>query len=315
MNDTHANQELIAVIGFSDRASPLEPLWPSTHRALVPIAGKPLIIHLIEQLAEAGIRHVRIAGSIQQYAVRKRLRDGCEWGVTVRYSDLHGDDLRMECLASSGECLFLLGDELQYANFAVLARRQRQQQLLADANAGAGLWQLHNGEQRGYSLRTTCGQCTYINELASAHDYHLANIRAAQGLLPMLNIPGSKIHRHAVADWNCRVASNAYIGKSVFIGKHSKVGKLARLEEDCVLSNGVIVSNGTRLRNVSVLPNCFVGRNASIRDAILGPTGYLGFDGRFTPVENPSVVGETRESQEQLTGIPSTRFAEAWSVS
>ena len=83
----------IAVIGFSDQASPLEPLWPSTHRSLMSIAGKSLIIYLIEQLADAGIRHVRIAGSIQQYAVRRRLRCGREWGMTVRYSALHGEEL------------------------------------------------------------------------------------------------------------------------------------------------------------------------------------------------------------------------------
>ncbi|MDH3553953.1 MAG: hypothetical protein OER22_15185, partial [Gammaproteobacteria bacterium] len=62
----------IAVIGFSAAASPLEPAWPSTHRALLPVAGKPLIVHLVEKLASDGIRHLRIAGSIQQHAARHR---------------------------------------------------------------------------------------------------------------------------------------------------------------------------------------------------------------------------------------------------
>lgn len=314
MNTTQQPATPIAVIGFSDRSSPMEHLWPSTHRALIPVAGKPLIVHLIEQLAEAGIRHVRIAGSIQQFAIRNRLGNGREWGVTVRYSDLHGDDLRLECLASTGTCLYLLGDQLQYAEFGALTSHAERPGWQPDLEGGAGFWQLCAGRQHGYSLQQTCGVSAYINEMSCALDYHLANMKAAQGLLPLLNIPGSRLHRDAVADWNSRTAANAYIGSGVFIGKHCKVGQLARLEENCVLSNGVIIDHGTRLRDVSVLPNCFVGRGASIRDAIIGPGGYLGFDGRFTPVNNPNVIGQTRENQEQRTGIPNTRFAERWSA-
>ncbi|MBT8083278.1 MAG: NDP-sugar synthase [Gammaproteobacteria bacterium] len=300
----------IAVIGFSDQSSPLEPLWPSTHRALIPLAGKSLIVYLIEQLADAGIRHIRIAGSIQQFAVRNRLRCGREWGITIRYSDLHGEELLAECLASEGSCLYLQGDHLYDADFSRLVANASRYDLPADIEANcAGLWRVQNGKLSGHSLGVAGGTMSYENALSNVLDYHRANLRAVQGFLPHLNVPGAALHRAAIADWQSDIAPTASVGTNVFIGKHCRVGRLARLDADCVLSNGVVLEDGVCLENVSVLPNCFVGRQASIRDAILGPDGMLSFDGTFQPVNNRRFLGPTRDNQEQWTGLPDRHVA------
>jgi NDP-sugar pyrophosphorylase family protein len=300
----------VAVIGFTEKSSPLEPLWPSTHRALLPIAGKALIVHIVEQLVEAGVRHIRIAGSIQQFAVRKRLGDGSEWGVTIRYSDLHGDDLRMECLLASGQCLYMLGDVLNYGNLRKLVLRPDYDALEPDLQYNAaGLWRLRDGRVFGYSLGLGGDELPYENSLVSVADYHDANLRATQGLLPRLNVPGTRIHGAAIADWKTQIANNAFVGADVFVGKHSKIGSLARLERNCILSNGVIVDNGVRIENISVLPNCYVGRSMNLRDAVLGPDGVLGLDGTFWPVADPRLLGPTRDNREALTGLPGRRIA------
>lgn len=312
-NDERASGAPIAVIGFSDQASPLEPLWPGTHRALMPIVGKSLIVHLIEQLADAGIRHVRIAGSIQQYAVRNRLRCGREWGITVRYSDLHGADLLAETLATSGRCAYLVGDHLCDSDFRALAELPSPgPEAPADLAANeAGLWSVEDGALKGYSLGALSGSPSYTNALASVADYHRANLRALRGGLPRLNLPGAAFHRGAVADWQSEVSPDARVGKHVFIGKHSRIGGLSRLDSDCVLANGVVVAGGAVLENVSVLPNCYVGSRMSIRDAVLGPDGVLGLDGSFWPVRNIDYLGATRDNLERRTGLPD-RIA-AWS--
>ena len=43
--------ETTVIIDFSGKTSPLEPHWPATHRAMLPVCGKALIIHLVESLA------------------------------------------------------------------------------------------------------------------------------------------------------------------------------------------------------------------------------------------------------------------------
>lgn len=296
----------IAVIGFSEQSSPLEPLWPSTHRALMPLAGKTLLIYLIEQLVDAGIRHVRIAGSIQQYAVRNRLRCGREWGITIRYSDLHGEELLAECLASETRCLYLLGDHLYDTDFSRLVEYQDSTEIPADLTdvRGAGLWRVQSGVLTGHSLGAASGTVSYENPLSDVLEYHRANLRAVRGFLPRLNVPGAAIHRTATADWQSAIASTASVGTDVFIGKHCRVGALARLDSGCVLSNGVVIDVGTRLQNATVLPNCFVGGGMALRDAVLGPDGILSLDGEFWPVRNRALIGPTRDNQEERTGVP-----------
>ena len=295
----------IAVIGFGDLASPLEPLWPSTHRALLPLAGKSLIVYLVEQLADAGIRHIRIAGSIQQFAVRRRLGNGAEWGVTVRYSDLHGEELFAECLASEGRCLYLRGDELYDADYSSLPTADALAGIAPDLAPGdPGYWLLADGELRGFSTGAASLSVSYANPIATIRDYHEANLRVARGLLPRLNVPGAALHRGAVADWQTDIAPTAAIGDDVFIGKHSRVGHLARLRYRCVLSNGVMIDNGAQLENVSILPNCFVGRELRVRNAIIGPDGLLGFDGTHIAIDNEQLLAPTRHNQEVRTGLP-----------
>ena len=312
MSNRENSKPPIAVIGFSDQSSPLEPLWPSTHRALMPLAGKSLIVYLLEQLADAGIRHVRIAGSIQQFAVRNRLRSGSEWGVAIRYSDLHGEELLSECLASDGACLYLLGDHLYDCDFRKLVERAAVDDMPRDLEkTSAGLWRVRNGSLAGHSLGTASGHSSYEDPLGNVNDYHRANLRAVRGFLPNMNIPGAQLHRAAIADWQSEIAPSASIGTDVFIGKHCRVGQLAQLNADCTLSNGVVIEDGTRLENVTVLPNCFVGRPVSLRDAVLGPDGILSFDGAFWPVGNRDCLGPTRKNMETRTGLPDRRFGSA----
>ena len=295
----------IAVIGFTRQPSPLEPLWPSTHRALLPIAGKSLIVYLIEMLADAGIRHVRIAGSIQQYAVRNRLHSGREWGMTIRYSDLHGEELLAECLASEGRCLYLLGDHLYDADFKSMMDGAVQPDDSGDIEHDtAGFWSVSNGRIVGRSLSSASGALSYESALANVEDYHYANLRAIRGYLPRLNIPGAALHRAATSDWQSFVAPDSSIGQTVYIGKHCRVAGLAELESDCVLANGVVVDSGARLRSVVVLPNSYVGPGVQLRDAVVGPDGVMGLDGRFWPVSNCALLDATRDNVERQTGLP-----------
>ncbi|MEM7431061.1 MAG: NDP-sugar synthase [Pseudomonadota bacterium] len=304
-DDIPASRMPVAIIGFSDDESPLDLLWPSTHRALLPIAGKPVIVYLIEQLADAGIRHVRITGSIQQYAVRNRLRCGREWGIKIRYSDLHKDELLNECVVTDGEGLLLYGDRLYDAEFrGVLRRATDERRANAASELRPGLWRFVDGQMRRHALQNGNGAPIYENSLTTPEDYLRANLRAAGVIANVLTVPGAPLHRDAVADWKSDIRAGARIGEQVFIGKHCRVGSLARLESNCVLSNGAVIASGACLENVVVLPNCYVGARMRIRDAILGNHGVLSLAGQYWPVRNPAYLSVTRKNSEAQTGLP-----------
>ncbi|MEL7313107.1 MAG: NDP-sugar synthase [Pseudomonadota bacterium] len=295
----------IAVIGFSRQDSPIDPLWPGTHRALLPIAGKPAIMHLIEQLADCGIRHVRVAGSIQQYAVRSRLRCGREWGVTIRYSDLGTDELVLECLANDTSCLMVYGDHLHDIDFQQIANRPSETVEIDNAKAMLpGIWGLENDAPRLVRLVTPQCKRKSVNPLSTPMDFLRANVMAAGLRTENFNVPGAPLHPTAIVDWDASVSRTAGIGKHVFVGKHCHVGALARLDRRCVLSNGVFVASGARLSDVVVLPNTYVGPLVRIRRGILSDIGLLAMDGRFWPVRDQSYLGATRSNCESRTGVP-----------
>jgi NDP-sugar pyrophosphorylase family protein len=303
------NAAPIAVVGFSSATSPLEPAWPSTHRALLPVAGKPLIVHLVEQLTRSGIRHLRIAGSIQQYAVRQRLRNGQEWGITIRYSDLHDADLRMQTLLEHGQCLYLCGDNLHIGDFSRISPAANPH--VADpmeGNESSAYWRLSSAGPARYSIRVATQKPYTRNPLLTVRSYHDANIAVAAGRTSLL-VPGRTAKSGVAIDWDSYLAPDIVLGDGITIGKHCRLDRRVRLHTQCVLSNGVIVGRDTQLHNVSVLPNTYVGIGTRLRDAVVTPLGLFDLDGKFWPTRDRSVVGRARSNAEQRTGIPSEKLS------
>jgi len=281
----------IAVIGFTKEIAPLDPVWPSTHRALLPVCGKALIIHQIEKLVAHGIKHIRIAGSIQQWAVRKRIKDGSEWGVKIRYSDLHADDLKTECIASTGNCVYLLGDQLgsNYNNEDIRNESEDTNVVQITSNA------------------TDISRKNYLNEIKTVEDYHLANVNMIKNS-KQFNLNGAQIHNdNAYMDWDSYIAPDATIGKNVFVSKHCKISSLARLESNCILSHGVVVGRGTKLRNVTVLTNCVIAPNLAIENCVITSSGMFDFNGKYWPFHDTHQLDASRDNREALTGLPSIK--------
>jgi NDP-sugar pyrophosphorylase family protein len=299
----------IAVIGFSNTKSPLEPAWPSTHRALLPVGGKALIVHVIEQLRAAGIAHVRIAGSLQQFAVRKKLRNGEEWGVTMRYSDLRDGDLMMQTLVEHGECLYLLGDQMRDVDLDLIGQDTAAQFAdPADCMNVSSFWTLR--QTRSKRTRVCRNESRPDSTMLTVSDFHLANRLAANRAYSGLNLPGTENDHGAIVEWQSYVDSRATIADTVMIGKHCYVGRNVELEDYCFIGNGAVLSSYCRLSNVTVLPNCFIGPDVRLRDAVITPGGIFDLKGNFWRIQDRAVLGRARPNAEQKTGLPTEELSE-----
>ncbi|HWM71041.1 MAG TPA: nucleotidyltransferase family protein, partial [Steroidobacteraceae bacterium] len=76
-----------AIVLAAGRGERLRPITDTTPKALVPVAGKPLIVYHLEALARADIRDVVINLSWLPDKLRSALRDGSDYGVRIAYSD------------------------------------------------------------------------------------------------------------------------------------------------------------------------------------------------------------------------------------
>ena len=234
---------------------------------------------------------------------RRRLGSGEEWGLQIRYPDLSGKDLLSECIAASGRCLQVNGDELHAYRFDCNDWKPETGQ-----PAGATLWQVNSN---GLDQRRAAGFPGW-QPIDSIQALHRANQQLAAGKLDLI-MPGKPFHDFgAHVDWHSEIASSAYIGRYIFVGKHALVGSQARLEEGCVLSNGVVVEAGCRLRNVTVMPNCRIRAGTALSDALVTHEGVYDLSAAkpgytiFQPSDG--AVGRTRNNDEARTGLPDPLF-------
>ncbi|MGR4069387.1 N-acetylmuramate alpha-1-phosphate uridylyltransferase MurU [Billgrantia sp. C5P2] len=100
---------MILAAGLGKRMRPLTDHCP---KPLLPVAGKPLIVHHLERLAEAGIHDVVINVSYRAEQIVAALGDGSELGVSIAWSrETHpletGGGIR-QALPLLGEAPFLL---------------------------------------------------------------------------------------------------------------------------------------------------------------------------------------------------------------
>ncbi len=68
------------------RGERMRPLTDRTPKALLPVAGKPLICWHVERLAAAGVAELVVNVSHLGRQIEERLGDGGDWGCGIRYS-------------------------------------------------------------------------------------------------------------------------------------------------------------------------------------------------------------------------------------
>jgi MurNAc alpha-1-phosphate uridylyltransferase len=75
-----------AMILAAGRGERMRPLTDTLPKPLLPVAGKPLIVHHIERLVSMGIRQIVINHAHLGEKIEVALADGSSWGVEILYS-------------------------------------------------------------------------------------------------------------------------------------------------------------------------------------------------------------------------------------
>lgn len=274
----------------------LAPLNARTCVALLPVAGKPLICHALETLAQVGVEEVLVLVSPFVDEVRGRLGDGEAFGLHLTYALTRGEEHPATVLGRlsrfgrrpDGEFLALRGDVVlgfDLARWLTAARAQAgaDESIWAAADGRSAGCGLHRAgllalEPIGWPLPETAirpeqawlpvpaGQAPDLPTLAA---YHQANLAAIGGRLPGLAPAGVPRGPGLWVGGESRLPSRALRAGPCLIGARCRVAGGARLNGDVVLGDDVIVGDGARLRASLVLPHTYVGPGVEVTNAIL----------------------------------------------
>tara|TARA_Y100001960_G_scaffold319300_1_gene390422 strand:+ start:1409 stop:2110 length:702 start_codon:yes stop_codon:yes gene_type:complete len=115
-------------------ATRLRPLTEHIPKALVPVAGKPFIVHQLEYLSTQDIRQVILCTGYRATQIKEVVGNGADYGLEVRYSE-DGDTLLgtggaiVKALPLTGSAFFVLyGDSFLPVSFAKVEFQWRRSQ-------------------------------------------------------------------------------------------------------------------------------------------------------------------------------------------
>lgn len=97
-----------AMILAAGRGTRMAPLTDHCPKPLIPLSGKPLIVHHLEKLAAAGFSEVVINHAWLGQMIEETLGDGSPWGLSIQYS---AETTALETGGGVHQALPLLGEE------------------------------------------------------------------------------------------------------------------------------------------------------------------------------------------------------------
>ena len=290
------------VVLFADRpGKALSPFTERTCTALLPVAGKPLVIHALESITRISPSIVFVVVSPHADAVEAELGDGGRWGLELEYVLTQGTevpDAVIERLRPRlrGEFLVARGDVLLspcLPAFLDRARGLRGATVAATINgASTGVRLVRPDAARPLDLpyepesTTTWKEDAPTVELFDARfsrieslaAFHGANLDAAAGKYGALIIPGKTIKPGIIVGRQSRLPLESVRGGPVLVGNRCDVKAGAELRGDVVLSDDVVVDRNATLQSAVVLPHTYVGEMVDVSGAIVWSSELVHID-------------------------------------
>ncbi len=249
--------------------------------ALLPIGGKALIVHALEDLAQAHIREATIACPEEDpatlLALHMALGDGIRWGLSLRYimaSPEAVDTAPFDVIATDQDALMIMELDRARTPFAAQvssapARQARAQLEVITTGGPAGLTLIPRGACGTMSLFLP-GQMIHCGTTAG---YFAANLTAVEGRIPGLLIDGCAMVDEAddklIAERGSKVKPSMLISGQAHVGAFARIGSNTRLSGRVSIGSGSFVGSDTDIHDSIVLPGSRVGSGLHLEGVIV----------------------------------------------
>lgn len=295
-----------ALITAGGRATRLRPITHTVNKHLIPLAGKPMIVHVIEKVADAGIVDVYVNVNPGERELPRVLGDGAQYGVRVEYLEQTGGPLGLGHIIRNAEAhlgrepfLFYLGDNVILGSIRRFVERFRADSLdclLALARVPDpqrfGVPELRDGRIVRVEEKPTEPKSPYA--VTGIYCYSPRVFDAARAIAPS---PRGEYEISDVHTW--LIEHGAAVGYEEITGWWKDTGKPSDLlegnqllladgvfnpgcdgaviDDAVVLQGRVRVGAGTRIEGRALIRGpVVIGDGCTIRESYIGPYTSIG---------------------------------------
>ncbi len=280
-----------AVILAAGKGTRLEPITDNTPKAMLPIAGKPILEYILESMREAGIGEITIVVGYKADSIRDYFKDGARLGLSIDYvlqeTQLGTADAIRRCKFDE-DFLVLAGDAIVSVDVIKTVLENHDSAVTLGVKKvenpeGYGVVILENGKvkkivekPKEYISNLACiGVNCFSPEIFNAIEKTPKSERGEYEITDSIKIlmeEGKKVKAVEVRGewldignpWSYLDANKKILGK-----KDLKI--LGIVEENVVLKGTVVLGKGSIIKSGSYLEGpVYIGENS-----IIGPNAYL----------------------------------------
>lgn len=299
-----STNNLKAVVLCAGEGSRLRPLTFSKPKHMLPVAGKPILGHVLETLSQAGLNDVGLVVGHHPEAVQRYVGEGEQWGLTATYITqpqplglAHAVGQAREFVGADPFIVYL-GDNLLedgiaefVANFAA---GTSQASLLLKEVADPRRYGVAVLDDHQHVVRLVEKPLAPPSNLAIIGVYAftsaifdaIASIEpSARGELEITDAIQHLVKQQA--EVSARVITGFWedAGEPLALLRANRryldliAGQMqGRASSDCSISGVVQIGKGTRIVNSRITGPCLIGQNCVVEDSTLKPYVMLGDD-------------------------------------
>jgi len=285
----------IAIVLVDKMIDPLAPMEPGSCIASLPVAGKPMIHYVLEQLIASGISQCYLVTGEDDLEIRRAISTkywSMAVGFVAKLQDALAVNYSQDRWLIRGDCIVSEPKEpmytpSQHSYIAYIA----QQKALVFFKAGfmppfVTTWDDLDGLE--LAKRNITGHYISINSLQG---YQKLNLQVCNAMLCIGRMAGRQRCPGFRTMPGASVCASSLACKALILGRDSYVAPSALISGVAVLGDRVYVDHGAVLQNVVVMPDTYVGKGVSLQNAIISSRGFLRIDtGVFADPEDKRLL-------------------------
>ena len=271
------SDDLKAVVLCAGEGTRLRPLTFSKPKHLLPVAGKPLLGHVLDALAAAGVHEVGLVVGYLAEAVQGYVGDGEQWGVTATY-------IRQEHPLGLGHAIKQAEGFLDGAPFLVY---------LGDNLLGDGITSFVDDFRAGNG-----DAALLLKEVPDPRRYGVAVVDERRRVTRVEEKPAQPPSNLAIVGV---YAFQPIIFDAIDSIKPSPRGELEITDAiQHLIEQDRVVKAGTRITNSRLEGPCLIGSNCRVDNCVIGPYAAIG-DG--CDITDSRVEDSIIQQKCQITGV------------